>query len=74
MPEIVYDTVQEYLATLVPAREPELQAMEALAEQNDFPIIGPACAHSACATGVLWSGRNIPSCAPFRPLFSRNRR
>lgn len=45
MPEIVYDTVQEYLATLVPAREPELQAMEALAEQNGFPIIGPACGY-----------------------------
>jgi hypothetical protein len=31
-------------------------------------------AHSACAPGVLWPGRNIPGCPPFRPLFSRNRR
>lgn len=30
--------------------------------------------HSACATGVLWPGRNIPGCPPFCPLFSRNRR
>ncbi len=45
MAEISYDDVQEYLSTLVPPREPELQAMERLAEQNDFPIIGPACGY-----------------------------
>ena len=45
MAEISYDDVQEYLSTLVPPREPGLQAMERLAEQNDFPIIGPACGY-----------------------------
>ncbi len=45
MAEISYDDVQEYLSTLVPPREPELQEMERLAEQNDFPIIGPACGY-----------------------------
>ena len=45
MAGISYDDVQEYLSTLVPPREPELQAMERLAEQNDFPIIGPACGY-----------------------------
>ena len=37
--------MQEYLATLVPPREPELQKMEEIAEKNNFPIIGPACGY-----------------------------
>jgi caffeoyl-CoA O-methyltransferase len=45
MTNISYDQVQDYLATLVPPREPELQEMERLAEQHDFPIIGPACGY-----------------------------
>jgi predicted O-methyltransferase YrrM len=45
MPEIVYDKVQEYLASLVPPREPELQKMEEIAAKNNFPIIGPACGY-----------------------------
>ena len=45
MPEIVYDQVQEYLASLVPPREPELQKMEEIAAKHDFPIIGPACGY-----------------------------
>jgi predicted O-methyltransferase YrrM len=45
MPEISYDNVQEYLASLVPPREPELQIMEEYAEKNDFPIIGPVCGY-----------------------------
>ncbi len=43
MSEINYQSVQDYLATLVPPREPELQKMEEIAEKNDFPIIGPVC-------------------------------
>ena len=45
MPEISYDQVQEYITSLVPPREPELQKMEEIAEKNDFPIIGPACGY-----------------------------
>jgi len=45
MPEINYDAVQEYLTSLVPPREAELQKMEDYAEKNDFPIIGPACGY-----------------------------
>ena len=45
MSKIVYDQVQEYLASLVPPREPELQKMEEIAAKNDFPIIGPACGY-----------------------------
>lgn len=35
----------EYLENLVPPRAPELQKMEAYAEERDFPIIGPICGH-----------------------------
>ena len=45
MAEISYDKVQEYLTSLVPPREPELQKMEKYAEENDFPIIGPTCGY-----------------------------
>jgi predicted O-methyltransferase YrrM len=45
MAKINYDAVQDYLATLVPPREPELLAMEKHAEKHDFPIIGPACGY-----------------------------
>jgi predicted O-methyltransferase YrrM len=42
MPSIEYDKTQEYLTTLVPPREPEMQAMEKYAEEHNFPIIGTA--------------------------------
>ncbi len=45
MATIAYDKVQDYLATLVPPRELELQAMEKYAEKHHFPIIGPACGY-----------------------------
>jgi predicted O-methyltransferase YrrM len=45
MPEISYVTVQDYLASLVPPREPELQKMEEYAEKHGFPIIGPSCGY-----------------------------
>ena len=38
MATISYDKVQDYLTSLVPPREPELQAMEEYAAKNDFPI------------------------------------
>lgn len=45
MPDIDYDTTQQYIASLVPPREPEMQKMEAYAEERGFPIIGPACGY-----------------------------
>jgi caffeoyl-CoA O-methyltransferase len=45
MSEISYPKVQDYLTSLVPPREPELQKMEEYAEKNDFPIIGPVCGY-----------------------------
>ena len=45
MTELTYQTAQDYLTSLVPPREKELHEMEAYAEKNDFPIIGPACGY-----------------------------
>lgn len=42
---LTYSAAQNYIASLVPPREPELMEMEAYAEKNDFPIIGPACGY-----------------------------
>lgn len=42
---LAYPSVQEYITSLVPPREEELQTMEAYAEAHDFPIIGAACGY-----------------------------
>src|SRR5690348_16029352 len=39
------DAIQSYLTSLVPPRPAEMQAMEAYAEETDFPIIGPAAGY-----------------------------
>ena len=39
------DAVASYLDGLVPARHPEMQAMEASARATRFPIIGPAAGY-----------------------------
>ncbi|WKZ47416.1 MAG: O-methyltransferase [Anaerolineales bacterium] len=45
MPEINFDHLQDYLTSLVPPREPVLQEMEAYAEKNNFPALGPVCGY-----------------------------
>ena len=45
MIKLTYQAVQDYLASLVPPREKEMREMEAHAERNNFPIIGPACGY-----------------------------
>ena len=45
MSELTYQATQDYLTSLVPPREQELQEMEAYAEKHNFPIIGPACGY-----------------------------
>lgn len=42
---LTYPAAQNYITSLVPPRETELMEMEAYAEKNDFPIIGPACGY-----------------------------
>ena len=39
------DYLDEYLDGLVAKRPPEMQKMEAYAQEHKFPIIGPACGH-----------------------------
>ena len=45
MPEINYDTLQDYLTSLVPPRNAEMQKMEKYAEKNNFPALGAACGY-----------------------------
>jgi predicted O-methyltransferase YrrM len=40
-----YDQIQEFISSLVPERPAEMQAMERYADENNFPIIGPACGY-----------------------------
>jgi caffeoyl-CoA O-methyltransferase len=42
MSDLISLQVSQYLDSLVPPREPEMQAMEAVAAKTNFPIIGPA--------------------------------
>ncbi len=39
-----YQEMQAYLISLIPERDPEIRAMEAYAQENGFPIVGPASA------------------------------
>jgi predicted O-methyltransferase YrrM len=59
MPEIKYDKLQDYLTSLVPPREPELQKMEEIAAKNDFPIIGPACGYYCYQLARMIGARQV---------------
>lgn len=59
MPEILYDQVQEYLTSLVPPREPEMQKMEEIAEKNKFPIIGPACGYYCYQLARMTNAKSV---------------
>ena len=45
MSELNYQSVQEYLISLVPPRPEEMVKMEEYAAKTDFPIIGPAAGY-----------------------------
>ena len=59
MATISYDKVQEYLTSLVPPREPELQAMEQYAAENHFPIIGPVCGYYCYQLARMIGARSV---------------
>ena len=59
MSELNYQEVQDYLTSLVPPREKELQEMEAYAEKNDFPIIGPACGYYCYQLARMINAKSI---------------
>ena len=59
MSELNYQSVQEYLATLVPPRERELQKMEKYAEENNFPIIGPVCGYYCYQLARMTNAKSV---------------
>ncbi len=59
MPEIPYDKLQEYLTTLVPPREPEMQVMERYADEHGFPILGPVSGYYCYQLAVMLRARSV---------------
>lgn len=59
MATISYDKVQDYLTSLVPPREPEMQEMESYAEKNDFPIIGASCGYYCYQLARMLNAKSI---------------
>ena len=56
---LTYQATQNYLASLIPPRETELQEMEAYAEKHDFPIIGPACGYYCYQLARMINAKSI---------------
>ena len=59
MSNIDYDKTQEYLETLVPAREPELQEMERYARKTNFPILGPVSGYYCYQLAIMLKARSV---------------
>jgi hypothetical protein len=56
---LTYPSAQEYITSLVPPREEELQEMEAYAEEHGFPIIGPACGYYCYQLARMIKARSV---------------
>ena len=59
MDELTYDNVQEYITSIGPPREPELQKMEKYAEENNFPIIGPVCGYYCYQLARMTNAKSV---------------
>jgi predicted O-methyltransferase YrrM len=59
MRTLIADDVRDYLDSLVPTRHPELQAMEAYAREQHFPIIGPVVGHLCYQLARMIGARRI---------------
>ncbi len=59
MDQLDFTKVQEFLAGLVPPRDPEMQAMEDYARRADFPIIGPAAGYACYQVARLAKARSV---------------
>src|SRR4051812_28228283 len=57
--ELYHDLLPPYLDSLVPPRHAELIAMEAYAQQHNFPIVGPACGHFCYQLARMTNARRI---------------
>ena len=56
---LTYQATQDYLVSLVPPREKEMQEMEAYAAKHDFPIIGPACGYICYQLARMINAKSI---------------
>jgi predicted O-methyltransferase YrrM len=59
MPSLLPNEVSTYLESLVPARHPELLAMERDARKEDFPIIGPIVGHLCYQVARMIGARRV---------------
>ena len=57
--EIMNVDLENYMRELLPPREPVLQEMERIAEERDFPIIGPLVGRLLCQLAQLTRARRI---------------
>lgn len=51
--------IQDYLTSLVPPRPEEMVKMELLAEENDFPIIGPVSGYLCYQVARMTNARQV---------------
>ncbi len=57
--QVDYAALQDYLISLVPPREPEMQQMEQYAQQTNFPIIGPAAGYFCYQIARMSGARSV---------------
>ena len=56
---LTYPAVQDFVISLVPPREPEMQAMEEYGKKTNFPIIGPAAGYTCYQIARLIGAQSI---------------
>jgi caffeoyl-CoA O-methyltransferase len=56
---LIPNYLMDYIESLVPPRQPEMQAMEADAEKTDFPIVGPASGYLCYQVARMIGARRI---------------
>lgn len=59
MAELEFSKVQDFLTNLVPARDAEMQEMEAYARKTNFNIIGPAAGYVCYQIARLVAARSV---------------
>jgi len=57
--KLTYSAVQNFLTSLVPAREPEMVLMEEYADEHNFPIIGPAAGYNCYQIARMVDAKSV---------------
>ncbi len=57
--QLDYAVIQDFLASLVPPRELEMQGMEQYADKTNFPIIGPAAGYMCYLIARLIGAQSV---------------